>query len=470
MRRNVFHQILTQEQLSNEIFIKEYLSYSFNKRLPQKSKFLYANLVNIYNFYPDIVCNIILNINKFGYYKDLFHILKQSDSPVLNEFIINFVVDQIRLDVNALKSGNKPSTLGKYLPREKSTTNQKINFIDQFNLRYFVDNGKMSKIKGRILYRKLKSEINKQLGTLEPILCTKSYNSLDLSKVSYIALKNNRKSMESNQITALKLKDHDEAKLLSLSFEDFMYTTQKPNSDYSSETIQNAWEKFDYMSALNFFHMNMLDVQNAYYILDLSQETFRYNLQYLYIGFVLCCEQLVKRFYLEGMDPIDENGSMNNTANLIKFSENFIVNVSRNNVNLNMFDKYLDKVNYLNENIGPCPLKRINFDTIDRLKNIILLSTFNERFNSKHNHTFYHLLRLGEDGEFENEFYHQSSGKLMPVELKSILEVNPTTLARNSLIKSSFKLVGKKQTFAFEMYFLVIVMLFLSLRLVLGLF
>lgn len=73
-----YKTILSNEQLNDPSFVKEYLEFSFKKRRPEKDAKLYINICKIYEKYPETIQELLDNINKLGYYKDYFHILKYS--------------------------------------------------------------------------------------------------------------------------------------------------------------------------------------------------------------------------------------------------------------------------------------------------------------------------------------------------------------------------------------------------------
>src|SRR5207245_2961042 len=109
-------------------------------------------------------------------YKDYFYILNFSKNTNLDDYIYNIIINQLKEYLKNIKCKKQISTLGKWLPREKSEINKKINFIDKFNSKFYPDFAIYS---ARKRYRKLKSMLNKNLGTLEVNLCAKNYDKID---------------------------------------------------------------------------------------------------------------------------------------------------------------------------------------------------------------------------------------------------------------------------------------------------
>ena len=72
-----------------------------------------------------------------------------------------------------LAKEKKISTLGKWLPREKSSINKKCGFVDKFCKLFFPKI--KNKFQARREYRKTKTLINQKLGTIETKICGKLY-------------------------------------------------------------------------------------------------------------------------------------------------------------------------------------------------------------------------------------------------------------------------------------------------------
>src|SRR5579885_2376372 len=110
MKKLKFKNILYDHELENVNIVKEYLTFSLNKRKPKKDFKFYINICKIYNFYPNTICDILDNIPKLGYYKDYFFILFFSRNENLNNYIYKIIINQIKKDVDNFNKKQKIST------------------------------------------------------------------------------------------------------------------------------------------------------------------------------------------------------------------------------------------------------------------------------------------------------------------------------------------------------------------------
>ncbi|MCJ7636307.1 MAG: hypothetical protein MUO21_02335 [Nitrososphaeraceae archaeon] len=300
-----YKTILSNEQLDDPSFVKEYLQFSFKKRRPEKDAKLYINICKIYEKYPETIKELLDNINKLGYYKDYFHILKYSSRQEdLTNYIFELVVNQIKEDISGMQKKSKISTLGKYLPREKSKVNIKINFIDRFNVVLFPG---LSQFTARRKYRKLKTEFNKYLGTLESKLATKDYEGINFNKVSHYALNRNLTVINNHEPAALKLKEYLFNKLKSGSLTYFISCVL--SHEFTQDEINNVWEYNRFLMDIPALSNEL--VANSMCIIDLSKDTFTYKFEYFAIGLALLIDQfsmLKNKVYLAGHGVIDLKG------------------------------------------------------------------------------------------------------------------------------------------------------------------
>ena len=281
-----FKTILSDEALKNPEFVKEYLQFSFNKRRPEKDTKLYINICKIYEHYPETIKEVLDNINKLGYYKDYFHILKHSARQVeLTDYIYDSIINRISEDITNMRKKAKISTLGKYLPREKAKINLKINFIDRFNETMFPG---QSQFTARRNYRKLKTEFNIYLGTLEAKLATKKYDEINFNKVSHLAFKNNLVVIKSHDQAANKLKEYMFNKLKTGSLTHFISCVL--SHEYEEKEIENVWEFNRFLMDIPALNTNEL-IANSMCIIDLSKDTFTYKFEYFAIGLALLVDQ-----------------------------------------------------------------------------------------------------------------------------------------------------------------------------------
>jgi len=185
-----FSNVLEPEQLSNIEVVKSYLEFSFRARKAQKDQKLYQNIALIYQHFPKLISELLVEIPKIGYYKDYFYLLIYAEDE-LSEKIYNIVIEQLKIDLENYKRKGQITTLGKWLPREASKINKKTGFVDKFGARFFGG----SLLSNRIKYRKMKVALNAYIGTLEVHMCMKTYDKIDFEKVSPYAFKINRENL-----------------------------------------------------------------------------------------------------------------------------------------------------------------------------------------------------------------------------------------------------------------------------------
>ncbi|ARF10077.1 hypothetical protein Indivirus_12_5 [Indivirus ILV1] len=281
---NIYKTILSNEQINDPVFVKKYLQFSFNKRQPEKDKKLYINICKIYGSYPDTIKELLVNIPKLGYYKDYFHILKYSENNSLSDYIFELIIAQIKEDISQMKNKAKISTLGKYLPREKSKLNIKINFIDKFCNTLYPN---INQFTARRKYRKLKTELNQYLGTLEAKLATKKYDEINFNKVSPYALKKNMQIINNHETSSNKFKEYLLDKLKNCSLTQFI--SYSLSNVFTQEEINKVWEYNRFLMDIPTLSNEL--VANSMCIIDLSKDTFTYKFEYFTIGLAILIDQ-----------------------------------------------------------------------------------------------------------------------------------------------------------------------------------
>ncbi|GAG49459.1 unnamed protein product, partial [marine sediment metagenome] len=134
--------------------VKNYLMDTFKFQRAQKYNAVYINLCRLYEHYPQTITEIIKNIPTLGYWKDYFFILKFSRNKELTRLIYNIIIKKLRVDINKYNQGQSISSLAKWLPREGSKLEKRINFIDTVNQELYP---KCNRITARKKHRQLVS-------------------------------------------------------------------------------------------------------------------------------------------------------------------------------------------------------------------------------------------------------------------------------------------------------------------------
>ena len=274
-----FKKIFNDTELTNKTFIEEYLETSFRQRKAKKDFKLYINICKIYDHYPKTVEDILDNIPELGYYKDYFYIFMFSRNDALNEYILNLVVIQLTQDVDALKNNGHVSTLGKWLPRENHKINSKSNFIDKFCEKFYPGVEQMA---ARRKYRKLKTNLNNKIGTLEAKVCTKQFDQIDFNKVSYKSLERNMETLLKHEECKEKLEEHELTELKRLELHQLV--KEMLSDKHKSELIQKVWSHNRFVMEIPYMEKQ---IGKAVCFIDLSQDSFSHDLYFHSIGMAI---------------------------------------------------------------------------------------------------------------------------------------------------------------------------------------
>lgn len=271
--------IINENNLVDKEYVNNYLSVVFRRRCRKKSDNVYHNLCNIYNYFPETICGIIDNFPKLGYYKDYFFLLLISKNQSLNDYIYNIIVKQIKQDVENLTKGFPITTLGKWLPREKSKLNN--GFIDRFNSIYF--HQIRDKRHARAQYRHLKTRLNVAIGTLETKMCAQDYANIDFEKVSPYALRRNQQALLKHDASRNALNIHNHKTLSKMSISTF--AREIVNKDYPIDMIMQVWSS-------RHFDIDFSKLKNIVCIVDLSNSIFSQGGEFFTIGIVLLIDYI----------------------------------------------------------------------------------------------------------------------------------------------------------------------------------
>lgn len=252
----------------------------FKYRRARKKKYVYVKIAKYYDTYPDHVKYYLLNVNKYGYFKDLLYLMEVSKSWDLTSLIYKILINKLDDDLDKYNRGKKISTLCKWLPREKSHFDKTLNFVDIFSEIYFgnIVNVKKWLMKNsycfhggfrlRKKYRKIITMLNKHINTTEIYLSSKEHNKIEFKNVGPQCLKNNFIKFTQLDETKDKINTFLFNKFSKLSANGLVKKmSNDKTSDYELELLNKAW---DNVSNKNI----MLSLDNDYsaILLDLSDD------------------------------------------------------------------------------------------------------------------------------------------------------------------------------------------------------
>jgi len=165
-----------------------------------------------YEFYPELACFALKclvdlgdkNIHQYGSWKDIKYFCEYCknngasiDHPLI-QYAIKLTNEQLRNDSN--ESGNNISLVAKWIPREKSSFNWLYQALAcDYYSEFLVtannpEKGQRAILKCKTQYRKLLSELNKKIDTLQIKQCAKTWSTIDFDKVTSISLSKQKKA------------------------------------------------------------------------------------------------------------------------------------------------------------------------------------------------------------------------------------------------------------------------------------
>lgn len=376
-----FKKIFNDAELKDYEFVKSYILQSFKYKRAFKCHGLYINMCKIYDQYPKIITDVLDKISQLGYYKDYFLVMYHSRNDSLTSYIINSVQQQITVDLNNLKHNKPISTLGKWLPREESYINKRINFIDKFCALMFphIDN----KFKARKSYRIMKVNFNKQLGTIESKLCTKKYSEIDFEKVSPFALNMHKYTIQKHEECKSEYDKQHIKRLSKMDLNNFMKEIITNKDTYDANVINEMWNLNSrrFISEIPF--INKLLVQNPVCIVDLSNDTFLSGLLYVVYGLTMLVQTYSKTngsIVIASKNPKKMNGLndsfYDNIQKIIKYCG------PSGNVDMNSYIEFLNKNGY-QENCIVILITGKDVDIQTKSNNVLYCKLDNNIMNKK---------------------------------------------------------------------------------------
>ncbi len=175
--------------INNKKEVREYLLKVLQFKRTKKYFGFYKNLVRMFDVYPKTAMLLIKQLFKLGYWKDyMFLLLASYKNEVLTDFLYSFLIKRLKLDLVNEKLMKPLSRLAKWLPRQESSFDRKLKFIDKFTARMYPD---VEINSAKKMYRQTLSRLNKLLDTTEIKLASKQYSEINFAHVGRICFRNN---------------------------------------------------------------------------------------------------------------------------------------------------------------------------------------------------------------------------------------------------------------------------------------
>jgi Domain of unknown function (DUF2828) len=121
--------------------------------------------------------DIITNIHKYASYQSYFYLMSVTGNAKLENIIFATLMNRLKDDIDNYKQNKEISNLAKWMPREGSFFDRKLNFVNRFVKRFYkIDNEDKIKYLDsyKKAYRKILTMLNQRLGTIEVALCNQN--------------------------------------------------------------------------------------------------------------------------------------------------------------------------------------------------------------------------------------------------------------------------------------------------------
>lgn len=267
-----FEYFQNMVDIKNNDEIKKYLIRTFKqKKMRKDGKISKSHMKSIsfleaieysYRKYPDFAKKVIINVNEWGYFKNLMslykcaHIKKNLDMKV---FILKFVAEKLNNDIHNFYKKRSISTLAKWLPNPGSGYDKNTRFIKHFLPHIFEDYEYRKMNYYKKLYRKKLVMLRKKLNVFETI--SSNYNDLDYYDYSLLSRKCYKNSAtffhkKENKILLDKYKIELSKKLMDRGLI-YIINYLKEADDFEKNTINYLWKKYnsklldDYLDIIN---------------------------------------------------------------------------------------------------------------------------------------------------------------------------------------------------------------------------
>ena len=242
----------------------------------------------------------LMKIDK--YYKQYLYILTLTRNVHLINDIYDIMVDKFRCDIYQNQKSKPISTIAKWLPREKSSYDKQLDFINKFTDKMYPG---MPKNRAYRLYRTNAAELSKKLNITETRIATKDFNSINFREVPVVCLRKNMHLFLSHAETKDRLLKYLDKKFIDVS--------EKTYVNYLLNTNLHPVEKQICISAFSVRKNNILEknpffnsIRNRHVVpvLDMSSELFKSGKIYHNILISLMTLQFSDNIIINSKTPV----------------------------------------------------------------------------------------------------------------------------------------------------------------------
>lgn len=276
------------------------------KRKPNKGKRFYKLIINAYDVFPETIKQLIPEIGRINYYKDYINILELSDNINLDMYIYNLINIQLNKDLEHYYSEeyDQLSMLAKWLPREKSKYDKKLNFVKKITAIMFKDEKKFTAYRK---YRQIVANLNKKLDTIEIKLCAKQFDDINFETITHSNLRKYFRIFLKHDETKDKLyeylyKKYNDMDLINI-IRMIRYTNVDKMKDLDKDIIQKMFDIKKKDANNSEFQIYMDNEKNKLLVIDLSMDLFYNNSIYTVLLHSLAYLDTHEELYLNANNP-----------------------------------------------------------------------------------------------------------------------------------------------------------------------
>ncbi len=237
-----FKEYLEQKDVEK---IKQYIIDAYSRKHgPKKIYRFYLALAHLYPIYTKTIQELIVTTQKWGYGKDYLYLLtaaKKKRRRKMINFIYDHLIEKLHDDAMLYREDKRISTLAKWLPRQKSSFDKSLNFVEHMCNRMYPGYRRRT---ARNLYRKAIVTLSKYINVTEQMLCAKRYDEIDFNHVPVVCYRHMFNTFIRHEVARNKLEKFLREKygnyrvqgLVSLVF-------NKKVTPFEQNIINDIWEK-----------------------------------------------------------------------------------------------------------------------------------------------------------------------------------------------------------------------------------
>lgn len=239
-------------------------------------------------------------INK--YHKQYLYILTLTRNVHLINDIYDIMVDKFRNDIYQHQKSKPISTIAKWLPREKSSYDVQLDFINKFTDKMYPG---MAKGRAFKQYRVQAATLSKKLNITETHIAEKDFENINFRKVPVVCLRRNMNLFLSHAETKERLTAYLNKK--------FVDVSEKTYIDYLLNANLHPVEKQICISAFSIRKKNLIEkhsflnnIGNRHIVpvLDMSSDMFKSGNIYRNILIALISLQFSDKIIINSCEPL----------------------------------------------------------------------------------------------------------------------------------------------------------------------